>query len=134
VRRPYQWLQLDNRQVYRHDALRPVYERTPREAVVIDGLWALRVSNDHSGRSGSPKALYFTAGRMASKTVCSVHSGRTVYTAPAISNSRAVTTASANTRAMDRGAPLAVKVLTGAICGQTLVRPIDPLLSIVIRR
>jgi uncharacterized protein (TIGR03118 family) len=30
--------------------------------VVIDGLWALKVGNDHNGRSGYANTLYFTAG------------------------------------------------------------------------
>jgi uncharacterized protein (TIGR03118 family) len=30
--------------------------------VVIDGLWALKVGNDHNGKSGYANVLYFTAG------------------------------------------------------------------------
>jgi uncharacterized protein (TIGR03118 family) len=30
--------------------------------VVIDGLWALKVGNDHNGKSGYANTLYFTAG------------------------------------------------------------------------
>jgi hypothetical protein len=32
------------------------------KVLAIDGLWALRVGNDHNGKNGYGNALYFTAG------------------------------------------------------------------------